>query len=173
LKVLPAKTFDLQANDPRLLYDPITQRWFAWVQGLDPANGYLAVSTTSDPTEPWRGVKMPFPPHNYGARIGFDKNGLYISGHNGSNDLSTPQTCHAIPMAHVGSPLGPNLANMQALADLQMEAFPATDLDATKAPDAPAVLLNREFGDIARKLYLYRITWSGKKATISKAHSIP
>ena len=25
LKVLPAKTFDLQANDPRLLYDPITQ----------------------------------------------------------------------------------------------------------------------------------------------------
>ena len=38
LKVLPARTFDLQANDPRLLYDPITQRWFAWVQGLDPAN---------------------------------------------------------------------------------------------------------------------------------------
>src|SRR5271154_2505966 len=50
LKVLPARTFDLQANDPRLLYDPITQRWFAWVQGLKPANGYLAVSTTSDPT---------------------------------------------------------------------------------------------------------------------------
>ena len=70
--MLPAKTFDLQANDPRLLYDPITRRWFAWVQGVDPANGYLAVSATSDPTQEWRGVKMPFPPHNYGARIGFD-----------------------------------------------------------------------------------------------------
>src|SRR5262245_60131627 len=30
LKVEPTGTFDLQANDPRMLYDPITQRWFAW-----------------------------------------------------------------------------------------------------------------------------------------------
>jgi len=52
LKVLPAGTFDLHANDPRLLYDPVTRRWFAWVQGLTPANGYLAVSTTPDPTQP-------------------------------------------------------------------------------------------------------------------------
>src|SRR5262245_11467258 len=101
LKVLPAGTFDLQANDPRLLYDPITERWFAWVQGIAPANGYLAVSTSSDPTGPWRGVKMPFPPHNYGARIGFDRNGLYISVHNGSQDLTRAQTCHAIPMGDV------------------------------------------------------------------------
>ena len=173
LKVLPAGTFDLQANDPRLLYDPITERWIAWVQGLKPANGYLAVSTTSDPTKPWRGVKMPIPPHNYGARIGFDKNGLYISVHNGGNDLKKAQTCYAIPMADVVAAAGPNLANMQAFPDLQIEAFPATDLDPKKAPDAPAVLLNREFGDSASKLYLYKITWSGKKATISDAQSIP
>jgi hypothetical protein len=173
LKVLPAKTFDLHANDPRLLYDPITQRWIAWVQGLSPANGYLAVSTTSDPTEPWRGVKMPIPPHNYVARIGFDKNGLYISVHNGSNDLKTAQTCYAIPMADVVAADGPNLANMQALANLHVEAFPATDFDPKKAADAPAVLLHREFGNTASKLYMYKITWSGKKASISTAQSIP
>lgn len=173
LKVLPVKTFDLQANDPRLLYDPITQRWFAWVQGIKPANGYLAVSTTSDPTEPWRGVKMPIPPHNYGARIGFDKNGLYISVHNGSTDLKKAQTCHAIPMGDVVAPDGPNLANMQSFPDLEIEAFPATDLDPRKAPEAPAVLLNREFGNTASKLYLYKIIWSGKKASISRAESIP
>jgi hypothetical protein len=173
LKVLPARTFDLRANDPRLLYDPIGQRWFAWVQGLDPQNGYLAVSTTSDPTQPWRGIKMPIPPHNYGARIGFDKNGLYISVHNGSNDLKKAQTCYAIPMKDVVAADGPDLANMQTLPDLEIEAFPATDLDPGKAPDAPAVLLHREFGDTASKLHLYKITWVGKKASISKAQAIP
>jgi hypothetical protein len=173
LKVLPAKSFDLHANDPRLLYDPMSQRWFAWVQGLDPQNGYLAVSTTSDPTQPWRGIKMPFPPHNYGARIGFDKNGLYISVHNGSNDLKKAQTCYAIPMKDVVAADGPNLANMHAFKDLEIEAFPATDLDSSKAPTSPAVLLHREFGDTASKLFLYKITWEGKKASISEAQAIP
>jgi hypothetical protein len=173
LKVLPAKTFDLHANDPRLLYDPISQRWIAWVQGLKPENGYLAVSTTSDPTQPWRGVKMPMPPHNYGARIGFDKNGLYISVHNGKSDVKTAQTCYAIPMADVVAARGPNLAHMQVFPDLHIEAFPATELDPDKAPDGPAVLLNREFGNSAGKLYLYKITWSGKKAAISGAQTIP
>ena len=172
LKVLPAKTFNLHANDPRFLYDPMTQRWFAWVQGVDPAYGYLAVSTTSDPTNPWRGIRMPMAPHNYGARIGFDKNGLYISVHNGSNDLNTAQTCYAIPMADAVAIGGPNLTHMQALANLQIEAFPATDLDPNKAPNAPAVLLNREFGNTAAKLYLYKITWSGKKASVSKVRTI-
>src|SRR5262249_55266056 len=99
LKGLPADTFDLNGNEPRILYDPITQRWFAWVQGLMPANGYLAVSTTSDPTGEWKGVKMPIAPQNFGARIGFDKNGLYISVYNGSTDLTKAQTCYAIPMS--------------------------------------------------------------------------
>ena len=68
LRVQPLNTFDLQANDPRILYDPLSGRWIAWVQGLSPANGYLAVSTTSDPTGAWKGVKLPIPPHNYGAK---------------------------------------------------------------------------------------------------------
>jgi hypothetical protein len=116
---------------------------------------------------------MPIPPHNYGARIGFDKNGLYISVHNGNSDLRKAQTCHAIPMADVLAADGPNLSNMQSFVDLEIEAFPATDLDSKKAPDAPAVLLHREFGNTASKLYMYKITWSGKKASISKAQSIP
>jgi hypothetical protein len=173
LKVLPAGSLDLYANDPRLLYDPITERWFAWVQGLQPANGYLAVSASSDPTGPWRGVKMPFPPHNYGGRIGFDKNGLYISVHNGQSDLTRAQTCHAIPMADVVAADGPSVANMHSFADLHIEAFPATNLDPALAPDGPAVLLNREFGNTASKLYLYKITWSGKKASITGPQSIP
>src|SRR5262249_4070992 len=38
---------------------------------------------------------------------------------------------------------------------------------------APAVLLHRNFGDVASKLYLHKITWSGKKASISQVQSIP
>jgi hypothetical protein len=33
LSVQPAHSFDLQANDPRILYDPLSGRWIAWVQG--------------------------------------------------------------------------------------------------------------------------------------------
>ena len=174
LKVEPAGTFDLQANDPRMLYDPLTDRWLAWVQGLKPAYGYLAVSSSSDPTGTWKGARMPFAPNNFGARIGFDKNGLYISAFNGNlKGILKAQNCYAIPMADVVAAEGPNLAHMQTLADLELEAFPATDLDPHKAPDAPAVLLNRAFGDVANRLYLYKITWSGNTASISAPQTIP
>jgi hypothetical protein len=62
---------------------------------------------------------------------------------------------------------------MQAFPGLEIEAFPSTDPDPRKAPEAAAVLLHREFGNTAGKLYLYKITWSGKKASISTARSIP
>lgn len=123
LRAQATKTLDVYANDPRLLYDPIHERWFAWVQGLNPAHGYLAVSASSDPTGTWRGVKMHIPPHSYGARIGFDRNGLYISVHNGSSDLRKAQTCHAIPMADVIAPTVPDVSHMQSLADLEIEGF--------------------------------------------------
>ncbi|MBN9524054.1 hypothetical protein J0H58_37015 [bacterium] len=116
---------------------------------------------------------MPIPPHNYGARIGFDRNGLYVSVHNGSADLRTAQTCYAIPMADVVAADGPDLSHMEALRGLEIEAFPATDPDPDKPPGAPAALPHREFGDAASKLFLYRITWSGKKASISAAQPVP
>src|SRR5262245_41842491 len=56
--------FDLPAvNDPRLLYDPLSGRWFGAVAGPGHAAGaYLAVSETSDPTQGWRGIKLPMEP---------------------------------------------------------------------------------------------------------------
>lgn len=76
-------------------------------------------------------------------------------------------------MADVVAAGGPSVTNMQTFADLDLEAFPATDLNPNKASDAPAVLLNKAFGDVANKLYLYKITWSGKKASISEPQTIP
>jgi hypothetical protein len=171
--VQPVRTLDLQANDPRILYDPLSGRWIAWVQGIDPMNGYLAVSTTSDPAGSWKGVKFPTPPHNYGAKAGIDKNGLYLTLHNGHDSTHKAHTCYAIPKAELISPNGPDLSHLQAFADLEIESFPATDLDPGKAAGAPEVLLNKEFGNVAGKLYMYKITWSGTKASISDVQTIP
>jgi hypothetical protein len=173
LGVQPVNTFDLQANDPRILYDPLSERWIAWVQGVGPMHGYLAVSTTSDATGPWRGVKFPIPPHNYGAKAGLDRNGFYLTVHNGQNDNHKAHTCYAIPKADLVASNGPDLSHLQAFADLEVESFPATDLDPGKAPDAPEVLLNKEFGNVADKLHMYKITWSGMKASISGVQTIP
>ncbi|HUV38784.1 MAG TPA: hypothetical protein VMY39_04180, partial [Planctomycetota bacterium] len=57
-----------------------------------------------------------------------------------------------------------------------IESFPATDLDPDKAPDAPEVLLCHEFpvGNVKfSKLYMYKITWAGKTASISRVQEIP
>jgi hypothetical protein len=173
LGVQPLQTLDLQANDPRILYDPLSDRWIAWALGVDPMNGYLAVSATSDPTGDWKGVKFPIPPYNYGAKAGLDKNGFYLTLHNGNNDTHKAHTCYAIPKADLIASDGPDLSHLQALADLEIESFPATDLDPDKVPGAPEVLLNKEFGNDAGKLYMYKITWSGTKASISDVQTIP
>ncbi|HVX14745.1 MAG TPA: hypothetical protein VHC22_26385 [Pirellulales bacterium] len=173
LGVDPVGTLDLHANDPRILYDPLSGRWIAWVQGIDPMNGYLAVSATSDPAGQWKGVKFPTPPHNYGAKAGLDKNGLYLTLHNGHDSLHKAHTCYAIPKADLIAANGPDLSHLQAFADLEIESFPAMDLDPDKAPDAPEVLLNKEFGNVADKLHMYKITWSGTRASIYAVQTIP
>lgn len=172
-RVQPVNTLDLQANDPRIIYDPLTERWIAWVQGIEPMYGYLAVSVTANPTGTWNGIRFPIPPHNFGAKAGLDKNGFYLTLHNGNNDTHIAHTCYAIPKADLIAPSGPDVSHMQVFPNLEVESFPAMDLDPNKSPDAPQVLLNKEFGNVAGKLYMYKITWSGLRATISDAQTIP
>ena len=60
--VEPSNTFVLiKPNDPRMIYDTISGRWFA--SCADDATQhrlYLAVSTSSDPTRAWKGTQTPF-----------------------------------------------------------------------------------------------------------------
>jgi hypothetical protein len=80
-------------TDPRVIYDPITQRWFASMVdanggGSDPtffANDFLfAVSASSDPTGVWRGFLLQADPDTgYFAdfpTLGVDSNAVYLSG---------------------------------------------------------------------------------------------
>ena len=160
-------------NDPRMLYDALAKRWIATIAHDAEHKLFLAVSSTSDPTKPWKGVLTPFQSPDFGFRMGVDKNGFYGCWWNHNQDLHTMMTACAIPKEDLVAAGGPNLAGVQIFKDLEIESFPATDLDPSKAPDAPAILLNREFGNEFQKLYMYKLTWSGKTASISKVQTIP
>jgi len=84
---------DAMVSDPRVIYDPASQRWFASQVDLnasatDPtiyANNFLiAVSDTSSPTGTWHGRSfIADPDTGYFAdfpTLGVDANALYISG---------------------------------------------------------------------------------------------
>ena len=174
---LGMKDTTTQANDPRFLYDPLSQRWIATI-AFDKSlhQLWLAVSTSSDPTRPWKGVKTPLKSPDFGFRCGFDKNGFYGCYWNFNKDLHTMMDCWVIPKEDLVAADGPNLANAQLFPGIEIESFPATDLDPSKAPDAPELLLCHEFpvGNVKfSKLYMYKITWAGKKASISKVQEIP
>jgi hypothetical protein len=167
--------FDLPVlNDPRLLYDPLSGRWFGVVAELrERSVGYLAVSETSDPTEGWRGGVLPMIPTDPGMKLGVDRNGLYIAYYVLTGNIHTMMSVHAIPKADATAVGGPSLAHLQTFDNLEIECFPATDLDPGKPADAPEVLLNREFGNSFSRLHMYKITWSGNAARISGLQVIP
>jgi hypothetical protein len=161
-------------NDPRMTYDPLAERWYTVAQAQDSIPyGFLAVSESSDPTRGWKGVRLPMEPANLGMKLGFDKNGVYITFIVMTGDTHTMHGLFAIPKADVIAAEGPGMDNVQSFKNLEIESFPATDLDPNKAPDAPELILNREFGNSFSKMYLYRLTWDGKTATLSKAQVIP
>jgi hypothetical protein len=162
-----------EANDPWMVYDPLTQRWFATIAGTAPGDCFLAVSTAADPMQSWKGTKLPLPPHDPGMKIGVDRKALYISCANGSADSQQALDLYVLPKADAIASGGPVLTHAQSFPKLIYAAFPALNVDARQPADAPAVLLHNEFGGpTCSKLYLYRITWAGPKASISEAQTI-
>jgi len=120
---------DAATTDPRIIYDPSVQRWFASMVDLnqnatDPtleANDFLfAVSDTSDPTLTWHGFLIQADPDTgYFAdfpTLGVDSSAVYLSG-----DMYHGQT----------TPVGPALVS-----------FPKADLVAA----APTIANRTWFG---------------------------
>jgi hypothetical protein len=106
-------TSAIAVSDPRVIYDPTTQRWFAIQVDFDPnsndptttANDFLlAVSTTSNPAGPWKAFMFQADPDNGMfadfPTLGVDSNGVYIAGDfysagavpEGSGLVSIPKT---------------------------------------------------------------------------------
>ncbi len=175
-QVLPAKSIDPSphANDPWMVYDPLSERWFATVGGTGTGESFLAVSSSSDPTQPWRGVSLPVPRIDPGMKIGVDRNGVYLSCANGSANPREALDVYVIPKADAIDPRGPSLARARTVAKVIYAAFPAVNVGPGQPPETPAVLINNEFGGPkCGELYLHRITWSGFRASISDAQTIP
>lgn len=116
---------DWTVTDPRIIYDPASQRWFAsqvdvdvFTQVLDNVLGtnhfLLAVSSTSDPTGPWKGLMFDSDPDNGNfadfPTLGFDSSGVYLSG-DMFDSLGPPATAASIGPALVSFPKADLLAN--------------------------------------------------------------
>jgi hypothetical protein len=79
-----------EVTDPRVLFDPASQRWFASQADFDPTDTInsnhflLAISVTNDPTKGWKGVKITGDPTGVNfadfPTLGFDANGVYLAG---------------------------------------------------------------------------------------------
>ncbi len=115
---------DYEVTDPRVIYDPLSQRWFASqvdvdvftqiFDGIFGSNHFLlAVSQTSDPTGHWKGISFDSDPVNGNfadfPTLGVDSQGVYLSGdmYDANADPTDPTT----------PDLGPSLV-----------AFPKTNL---------------------------------------------
>lgn len=182
--VQPANTFVLvKPNDPRMLYDTLAGRWFA--SCADDATQhrlYLAVSTSSDPTQPWKGLQTPFRSPDFGFRMGVDKNGFYGCWWNfqyTSRNTHIMMDGCAIPKADMTAPGGPDLSHIILFTNFEVESFPATDLNPSKALSDPEIFLSKQFptdtktGPITH-LCLYKITWSSPvTASLSAMQLIP
>jgi hypothetical protein len=111
--------------DPRILYDPESQRWFAAAvdisagSGANPAAFLLAVSNTADPTQGWKafefGQTFDF------TELGLNKDGVYLTATNGAGgniDLVS------IPKADLLA-AAPTIAHATALQTFFANAGPA------------------------------------------------
>lgn len=161
------------ANDARIIYDPLSKRWFACAAGAPEADCFLAVSTSPDPTKPWRGTKLPLPRINPYMKMGVDRNGLYICSCNGGADPRKAMNCYVIPKKDALARGGPVLTNATNFPALQFSSMPALDFDPNKPADAPTVLLTNEFNGVCDQLYMYKISWTGLKARLSDLQIIP
>ncbi len=136
------------AFDPRVLYDPFSQRWFATaVDNPGGDNNFLvAVSNSSDPTGDWTGFGMDTDSLNQRwadfPTLGFDSEGVYISASMfpifDFGDSSLKTTIIALPKADllVAQPTVNNATIFESLS-LDTTGFtvqPIVNLDNTGIP---------------------------------------
>jgi len=147
---------DDAVTDPRVIYDSVSQRWFASMVDFnasanDPtvyANHFLlAVSATSDPLGAWNGFRILADPTNgYFAdfpTMGVDSNAVYLSGDmfQAGNELAA--SLISIPKAGLLAPT-PSIANMKRYGDLDysfsgMALQPVTCFDGSSSGNIVAV----------------------------------
>ncbi len=121
--------------DPRIVYDPATNRWFAAsIDRTHPTtsdnNIYIARSDTSDPTGDWDGLLFDADTvgagefHDYDT-LSVDADGVYICTNDFLNGTNNAESCYSIPKADIvqAAPSATNLSRFEANA----AGLPAVD----------------------------------------------
>lgn len=136
------------AFDPRVLYDPFSQRWFATaVDNPGGDNSFLiAASNSSDPTAGWTGFAIDSDPLNLRwadfPTLGFDRDGVYIAASMfpifDFGDSSLRTTIVALSKEELLAST-PTVANATVFESLPLDTTgftvqPIVDLDNTELP---------------------------------------
>lgn len=128
VKIDIANSWDV--TDPRIIYDPISKRWFASqidfdTSGTVNSNHFLlAVSTTIDPTGPWKGFAITTDPTVSSTAdfptLGLDTHGVYLSGDmfDASGNLVS-STLVSVPKTNLLAAT-PSVANFTRLSNLSV-----------------------------------------------------
>lgn len=184
-------------SDPRILYDPTSQRWFTACIDLDFDTGsnnnlLFAVSKSSDPTAGWKGfVIEPDPTNTLFAdfpTLGLDADGVYLSSINYNLNFSatlldekslfdvglTGTTVISIPKADLLLP-SPTVANRTSfynlpLSELGFVVQPVVDFGPSDGRAALLSVDNDIFGVLNRNDILGA---DGSEATLSVSNEIP
>src|SRR5215469_6483672 len=111
--------------DPRVLYDPVSQRWFATSSdnAFNPNDILVAVSNTSDPTQGWQGFAIPSDPSGQSwadfPMLGIDQDGVFITAnmHPGHEPDLDSEEIIAIPKSDLLQAV-PTVANATVFANI-------------------------------------------------------
>ncbi|HEY2082666.1 MAG TPA: hypothetical protein VGI88_07750 [Verrucomicrobiae bacterium] len=176
---------DQAITDPRIIYDPLSQRWFASMVDFDAnatdptveANDFLlAFSATSDPTGDWVGFRFRADTTTNHAfadfpTLGVDSNAVYLSGNmfkGGDNNIGPNLV--SIPKADL---LNTNIGTRTYFGVLDPAVYgwvlqPATCFDAT---NSGAILSMGNIGsdsDLHSNIFTFRVLGSSQtNATLS------
>jgi hypothetical protein len=183
---------DDATTDPRIIYDPTVQRWFASMVDVnqsapDPfilANDFLlAVSDTSDPTLTWHGFILPADPDNGNfadfPTLGVDSTAVYLSGdlYHGQNTPLKP-ALFSFPKADLLA-ANPTIANRTWFGGLSYDTNgqvlqPVSCFDSSVTGQMVAVTDIGNDSNLHSNLVCFAVqNASGRGATLSPSTFVP
>jgi len=167
---MSASTLSAGISNPRLLFDPTSDRWVATEITNDSTNNtiLLAVSNSADPNPSagnWQAVTLAAnsaqqPGYASFPTLGMDANAVYI----GTTNLTPPsfadpqESLFSIPKADLIAPAGPSLANATVLYgtggnsdSLGFVLQPAVNLASVSSSEAILSIDYNSFGELHRE----------------------
>ncbi|HVJ81639.1 MAG TPA: autotransporter-associated beta strand repeat-containing protein [Planctomycetia bacterium] len=144
------------AGDPRILFDPLSGRWFAvnFTSGNN-NNLLVAISAGADPTGQWKSIVIPTSGGTFKdfPTLGLDANGLYIGTNNFSGSF-TGIGLYTIPKTSLlwsgaGSPSLTNLTSNNALSANTFGTTPQqiVNFDVNQSGNTTRVIANWDNND--------------------------